>query len=254
MSKPFDVRDQLAIFAGTAPLFPLPDVVHFPHLLLPLHIFEPRYRAMVADALEGDRLLAMALLKPGAATTAGSPPIHDVVCLGRITANQQTEDGRYYLVLQGLSRARIVREENDDLAYRVAQLELLPDPETVFAPAAANAQRRRLLLAFRSLFPKHNLDRVLRRAIKEAVPLGILCDVLADALSLDAQTAYHVLAETDVKERCRLVLRLIQERLDRESPGDVPSAKCGSGDAAKKRASADAAALNDGWPPEFSLN
>ena len=106
MSKPFDVRDQLATFAGTAPLFPLPDVVHFPHLLLPLHIFEPRYREMVADAIEGDRLLAMALLKPGSTTTAGSPPIHNTVCLGRITANQQTEDGRYYLVLQGLSRAQ----------------------------------------------------------------------------------------------------------------------------------------------------
>ncbi len=138
MSKPFDVRDQLATFAGTAPLFPLPDVVHFPHLLLPLHIFEPRYREMVADAIEGDRLLAMALLKPGSTTTEGSPPIHNTVCLGRITANQQTADGRYYLVLQGLSRARIVREENDDLAYRMAELELHPDPECPFSPATAS--------------------------------------------------------------------------------------------------------------------
>jgi len=245
MSKPFDVRDQLATFAGTAPLFPLPDVVHFPHLLLPLHIFEPRYREMVADALEGDRLLAMALLKPGFDTTAGSPPIHDTVCLGRITANQQTDDGRYYLVLQGLSRARIIREENDDLAYRIAQLELQPDPESSFAPATASAHRRRLLLAFRSLFPKHNLDRVLRRALKEAVPLGILCDVLADAMSLDSQTAYRVLAETDVKERCRLVLRLIQERLDQGSTDDAPALKCAPTDWADPKS---------GWPPQFSQN
>jgi uncharacterized protein len=139
MSKPFDVRDQLATFAGTAPLFPLPDVVHFPHLLLPLHIFETRYREMTADALAGCRLIAMALLKPGCVTTEGSPPIHDIVCLGRITAEQQTEDGRYYLVLQGLSRARVIREEDGDLAYRVAQLELLPDPERSFSPAAAAA-------------------------------------------------------------------------------------------------------------------
>jgi uncharacterized protein len=245
MSKPFDVREQLATFAGTAPLFPLPDVVHFPHLLLPLHIFEPRYREMTADALAGDRLIAMALLKPGSTTTEGSPPIHDVVCLGRITADQQTKDGRYYLVLQGLSRARIVREEDDALPYRVAQLELQPDPESPFSKAAAAAQRRRLLLAFRSLFPKHNLDRVLRRALKEAVPLGILCDVLADAMSLESQVAYRVLAQTDVKERCRLVLRLIEERLSNETSDNDATPKC---------TGQDLAAAKSGWPPEFSLN
>jgi Lon protease-like protein len=245
MSKPFDVREQLATFAGTAPLFPLPDVVHFPHLLLPLHIFEPRYREMVADALAGERLIAMALLKPGWTTTEASPPIHDTVCLGRITADQQTDDGRYYLVLQGLSRARIVQEEPDEQAYRIAQLELQPDPESPFSAAAADAQRRRLLLAFRSLFPKHNLDRVLRRALKESVPLGILCDVLADAMALESQVAYQVLAETDVKERCRLVLRLIEERLKAPTSAAAADLKCAS----TGWADADA-----GWPPEFSLN
>jgi hypothetical protein len=102
-----------------------------------------------------------------------------------------------------------------------------------------------LLLAFRSLFPKHNLDRVLRRALKEAVPLGILCDVLADAMSLESQVAYRVLAETDVKERCRLVLRLIEEKLSAESKS--PAAE-------PERGTADRAYATVGWPPEFSLN
>ncbi len=110
MSKPFDVREQLAAFTGWAPLFPLPNVVHFPHLLLPLHIFEPRYRQMVGDSLSGSRMIAMALLKPGFATTEGSPPIHDTVCLGRITAEQNAPDGRYYLVAAGaLARANRAR-------------------------------------------------------------------------------------------------------------------------------------------------
>ncbi len=148
MSKPFDVREQLAAFTGWAPLFPLPNVVHFPHLLLPLHIFEPRYRQMVGDSMEGSRLIAMALLKPGFATTEGSPPIHDTVCLGRITAEQTVPDGRYYLVLQGLSRARIVREAASDKMYRIAELTLHPDPETVASETAAAAQRRRLIGAF----------------------------------------------------------------------------------------------------------
>src|ERR1700722_2226672 len=184
MSKPFDVREQLAAFTGWAPLFPLPNVVHFPHLLLPLHIFEPRYRQMVGDSLEGSRLIAMALLKPGFVTTEGSPPIHDIVCLGRITAEQTVPDGRYYLVVQGLSRARIVRESASDRLYRVAELTLHPDPETVASETAAAAQRRRLIGAFRKLYPRHDLDRVLRRGGREGGPPGIKCGVLAGAPAL----------------------------------------------------------------------
>jgi uncharacterized protein len=231
MSKPFDVREQLAAFTGWAPLFPLPNVVHFPHLLLPLHVFEPRYRQMVADSLSGSRMIAMALLKPGFATTEGSPPIHDTVCLGRITAEQNAPDGRYYLVVQGLSRGRIVREEDADRPYRMAELTLHPDPDEPFSDSAAAAQRRRLIGAFRKLFPRHSLDKVLRRAIEEAVPLGILCDVLTDAMSLEPEDSQKVLAELDIGLRCRQVLRLIHRQLR-------PASK------SKRRT----------WPPKFSLN
>jgi uncharacterized protein len=231
MSKPFDVREQLAAFTGWAPLFPLPNVVHFPHLLLPLHIFEPRYRQMVGDSMEGSRLIAMALLKPGFETTEGSPPIHDTVCLGRITAEQTVPDGRYYLVLQGLSRARIVRESASDKMYRIAELTLHPDSETVASETAAAAQRRRLIGAFRKLYPRHDLDRVLRRAIDEAVPLGILCDVLADAMVLEAQEAQKVLTELDINRRCGLVLRLVHSKLRQRMK-----------------------AARTTWPPKFSLN
>jgi Lon protease-like protein len=231
MTKPFSVQEQLAAFTGCAPLFPLPNVVHFPHLLLPLHIFEPRYRQMVGDALSGTRLIAMALLKPGWVTTEGSPPIYETVCLGRITAEQHAPDGRYYLVVQGLSRARIIQEKSADLPYRVAELRLHPDPDSIGTEAAAVAQRRRLIGAFRKLFPRHDLDGVLRQAIEESVPLGILCDVLADAMALEAEDAQRVLSEIYVNERCRLVLRLIHERLR-----------------FRQKAS------KDTWPPSFSLN
>ena len=234
MSKPFDVREQLAAFTGWAPLFPLPNVVHFPHLLLPLHIFEPRYRQMVGDSLSGSRIIAMALLKPGWGTTEGAPPIHDTVCLGRITAEQSAPDGRYYLVLQGLARARIVREEASDRQYRTAELTVHPDAETNVSEAAAAAQRRRLISAFRHLSPRHDLDKVLRRAIEEAVPLGILCDVLTDAMALDAQDAQKVLAELDIGRRCGLVLRLIHQKV--------------------RQIAKAAKAAKTAWPPQFSLN
>jgi Lon protease-like protein len=212
MSNPFDLSKQLEAFTGRAPLFPLPNVVLFPHLLLPLHIFEPRYREMVGEALGGNRLIAMVLLMPHAIASEMGSPIHATACIGRITADQQSPDGRYDIVLQGLSRARVVREEGLDAPYRVAQLELRTDCEEVISDVCADEWRRRLLQEFRGLYPHHELDRILRRAIDDTIPLGLLSDVLADAMSLDPQVAQQVLAERDVERRCRLVLRLIHEK------------------------------------------
>jgi Lon protease-like protein len=144
----------------------LPNVVHFPHLLLPLHIFEPRYRRMVADCLAGDRLLAMALLKPGwdASAAFPRPDVFEMACLGRITAEQRLPDGRYYLVLQGLCRAKIVSEEHLDLPYRTARMELCsdyyPDPPSV----DRDQQQQQMRDGFRKLHSDINLEKVFREA------------------------------------------------------------------------------------------
>jgi len=108
-------------FERFIPLFPLPNTVLFPCAILPLHIFERRYRMMTRDALAGPRLIAMALLKPGYEPRyhQNDPAIHDVVCVGRILRDEQLPDGRYNLLLQGLVPARVA-EENHDLTYRRA--------------------------------------------------------------------------------------------------------------------------------------
>src|SRR5204862_3056558 len=104
-----DEPDPLANFTGVARLFPLPNVVLFPHVVQPLHIFEPRYRQMTADTLTGDRLLALVLLKPGwEEDYDGRPAVHPVACLGRVVADQLLPDGRYNLLVRGLSRARLL--------------------------------------------------------------------------------------------------------------------------------------------------
>src|SRR4051794_36501753 len=111
-----------------ARLFPLPDLVLFPHVAQPLRVFEPRYRQLMADALAGDRLITMALLRPGWESEYHlSPAIHPVVCVGRITQEERLPDGRYTLLLQGLGRARVVEELETDRLYRVARIEALPD-------------------------------------------------------------------------------------------------------------------------------
>src|SRR6516162_5413416 len=105
-------------FSGTARLFPLPNLVFFPHALQPLHIFEPRYRQMVGDALASDKLFAIALLRSESEKASDShPPVHQVACLGRILADQRLPDGRYNLLLRGLSRVRIIEEVPIDKLY-----------------------------------------------------------------------------------------------------------------------------------------
>jgi Lon protease-like protein len=116
-------------FSGVARLFPLPNVVLFPFLVQPLHIFEPRYRQMAIDALAGDRLIATALLRPGwEAKYDGKPAVFPVVCLGRIVSDQRLPDGRFNIQLRGLSRARILQEVDNGKRYRSAQVKCRTAP------------------------------------------------------------------------------------------------------------------------------
>ena len=117
MNPDFGASWSVEQFSGKAPLFPLPNLAFLPYVILPLHIFEPLYRQITADALEGDKLIAMAQMKPGweGLRDDESPDIHSVVCLGRIVSWERLDDGRYYLLLQGLSRARVLDEEPNDL-------------------------------------------------------------------------------------------------------------------------------------------
>lgn len=129
----------------TIPLFPLDDIMVFPNIERPLLIFEPRYRAMVADALAGDRIIGMVQLRPGfEADYEGRPPVHAVGCAGVITQAEQLPDGRYTLMLRGLVKFRILGEEQGR-AYRVARVEIVPEEPDARELAALRGPRERLL-------------------------------------------------------------------------------------------------------------
>lgn len=106
-------------------LFPLPGVVLLPGTILPLHIFEPRYRAMVGDALSGDRTIGMAMMKPGWERAGANPEIFPVGGAGRIVDSEELPDGRYNIILEGEFRYRVI-EESPPAPYRVARVERIP--------------------------------------------------------------------------------------------------------------------------------
>jgi Lon protease-like protein len=131
----------------TIPLFPLPGVVLFPGTLLPLHIFEPRYLALVAHALETDRVIGMAMIANHLPEqVSGFPPIHDFGGAGTIVEHERLEDGRYNIVLEGSFRFRIVREE-PSRPYRTATVEEAPTD-----PFPSDVEERRMVSGVRELF------------------------------------------------------------------------------------------------------
>ena len=109
------------------PLFPLPEVVLFPNVDRPLLIYEPRYRAMIADALKGDRIIGMVMLKPGfEADYQGRPPIFPLGCAGHIENFELLPDGRYMIELRGFAKFRVTSEDQSR-AYRLATVDAIPD-------------------------------------------------------------------------------------------------------------------------------
>lgn len=109
------------------PLFPLPNLVLFPGMPVPLHVFEPRYCSMVADALAGPRMMGMVLLRPGwEADYHGRPAVYEVGCAGRMEQCQPLADGRFDIVVKGTVRFRI-REEHAGKPYRLAAVDAAPE-------------------------------------------------------------------------------------------------------------------------------
>ena len=198
-------------FVGIVRLFPLPNLVLFPHVAQPLHIFEPRYRQLMADALDGDRLIATALLLPGWEEEYHErPPIHEMVCVGKIRQEEPLEEGRFNLLLQGVSRARVLEEVDSGKLYRLARVELCPD-EPIASPSAEEGLRERLASGVMPFFSAHpSALEQLRGLIASPLALGSLCDIFCFALPLDAESKQQFLDASDVERRILLLLKCLE--------------------------------------------
>jgi uncharacterized protein len=215
-------------FNGVARLFPLPNLVLFPQVVQPLHIFEPRYRQLTAHALASDRYLALALLKPGWETAyEGNPAIHPVVCLGRIVADQQLEDGRYNLLLRGVSRARIVKELTGSTLYRNARVELVADVNPPAVEAASDLRKKLARLARAWLPQQKTMREQLDELFGSELDVATLCDVFGFALPLPLEFKQHLLETADVARRAQQLLAHLEanapvEAADQTEPRGYP--------------------------------
>ena len=219
-----DDQAALARFPGLARLFPLPNLVFFPQVVQALHVFEPRYRQMMADALAGDRLIAIVALRDDWENSYdGQPEVEPVACLGRITQHEVLPDGRYTLRLRGLARVRLVEEVPSDKLYRVARAEPLPD----VIPAdlkQLTALRRKLADAVLPRFePSGPAHRHLADLFTGEMPLGTLCDMLAYALPIEQELKQTLLGEPHVSLRAELLAHALQ--LDADPDGDAQPAR-----------------------------
>ena len=182
-------------------VFPLPSVVLLPGAAAPLHIFEPRYRALVKDALESDGLIAMAQVMPGQETlVAGKPQVEDMLCVGLIGMNEVLEDGRYNLVLIGVARARVRSELPSSQLYREFEAELVEDEEV---DPEVDVNLRRAVVELVARLPTQVGQRVAQVASR--VSGGALADVVASTFMQDAAKRFEVLNETDVRQRIEIV-------------------------------------------------
>jgi Lon protease-like protein len=210
----------MAAPALVVPIFPLPDVTFFPHTLLPLHVFEARYRAMVIDALERDRRLAIVRLRPGyEAGYAGKPPVYPVAGLGEIVSSERLANGRYNILLRGDCRVRLEQEVPSDTLYRLVRAQRLVDaePATDTTPALGRVRAgcRALLEALAR--PADMLDT----ALADGQTPGAIADRVAAAVLPDADLRQSLLETLDVSTRVTRVAAAV-EALVNELKGGRP--------------------------------
>jgi len=186
---------------------------------------------MVADALQGDRLIAMALLKPGwEKDYEGAPPVHDVVGVGRILRDEKTEDGRYNILLEGLSRARI-EELLPPNPYRRAKVRVLSEALAKETPGLDRV-RLGLLAIYASLLREPHAPA------PHSMSLGTICDLLAALLDVEVTEKQAILEELEPSARAARTIEMIKR-----SPHAARPVISGLRDI-----------LKNAWPPDSSSN
>lgn len=197
------------------PVFPLPDVVFFPRTVLPLHVFETRYRAMVKDALSADRVLAVALLRPGwERHYEGSPPFHEIATIGRMEEIETTADGRYLFRLVGIRRVRLGAPVQET-PYRLVQAVDLPERPVDEGDDAVRRAKLDLLASQVCLVRELTGNEPLGLVLDDALPFEAAVNGACASLPIETSMRQALLELDDLRERHRRAARILDEILER---------------------------------------
>lgn len=192
------------------PVFPLPNTILFPGMALPLHVFEQRYRELVAHCLEGSRALGVAMLQPGFEEDyEGQPPIYPVMGAGVIVAEEELDDGRWNIIVQGTDRVRLLDELPLQRSFRLLRVERLHEMEDGDTPAAAQTLRG-LLRHLMQEIP--DAREPLARLLADDLPPGRMADLVAASTFVEPESRQIILEELRVSVRLRQVTAELAER------------------------------------------
>ena len=189
------------------PIFPLPNVVLFPSVFLPLHIFEDRYRQMLTEVLQGDRIIGIVLVRGKRDDIEEPPPVHPIGCAGLVSHAEPLPDGRSNIILRGLQRFRIDQEEHSR-SYRRAEITPLPEISSEASALELNQTRTRLetLLAGRLETDSGEI------MVQSDMGDEDLVNTLAQYLDLDPLEKQALLQFDDLVDRSRALIELLEMR------------------------------------------
>lgn len=194
------------------PLFPLPNVVLFPNVFLPLHIFESRYRELVSDAIATDRLIGMVLLRPGwEHEYEGQPAVYPIGCSGVITHLERLQDGRFNIVLRGMQRFRI-ESENHERSYRRGLVQSLEEP-TISGDDRDALRRMRSKLEALLAPAGTGESRPAEPSVPADMPDEDLVNALAQYLDLDPIEKQALLEIDRLRARAESLVELLEMKM-----------------------------------------
>jgi Lon protease-like protein len=225
--SPPDPRAALRKALAALKVFPLHGVAVLPGTPAPFHIFEPRYRALVADALEGDRIVAVPGLFGPSDAHAMRPPLRAVCGAGVIEEVERHEDGRFDIVVRGLARVRLVQELPPNRLYREFKAELIEDVLPPGGPGALSEQLaalRRLVYDLATRLPAESGAEQLAEAVAQMKDPSAIADLVGAAAVSEPEPRQRIVEEADVARRLELVMGEVAGVVLMLSKGNNPRA------------------------------
>ena len=208
-----------ATLPNRLPIFPLPNVVLFPNVFMPLHIFEPRYCEMIRDTISTDRIIGMVLLKEGWNLNATpNPPIYTIGCAGIITHIESLDDERYNIVLRGFERFRVTQEDQTR-AYRLADVDILPEQISEEDRTQLDRDKKKI----KRLLDRHQSGTSPEGKIPLDMPTEDLVNTLSQYLEFDPIEKQALLERFGPAERCKALVDLLEMRLLMSNQSTPPS-------------------------------